>query len=263
MPTKIDWSDEMINPLGWGCYGPGRTPENPKPCSYCYAMRIAHRGMRDYDLCRQFIPHWHPEMLDKPHFWKKPRRIFVQSMGDLFHPSTPQFQIELVLAMAKALPRHTFQFLTKNPKRLKDFNPWPANCWVGTTVTGQADADERLPWLLQVEAVVRFVSHEPLLGAIDLTNYLPPEFCLNCNNTGYPWIECGNEHSGYDYRYTCECKTQKYVDWAIIGAQTGPGAVKPKLEWVQGLIDQYRAAGVPLFLKDNLNRVDKIQEFPV
>jgi protein gp37 len=224
--SKIEWCDETLNPLGWGCYGPGGTPEVPRVCSYCYAKRMAHRGVRDCELCRQFIPHWHPEMLDKPHHWKKPRRIFVQSMGDLFHPETPQFRIELVLAMAKVLSRHTFQFLTKNPKRLKEFNPWPANCWVGTTVTNQDDAIVRVPPLWNVEAPVRFVSFEPLLGPI---------------NVGL---------SG------------AYIKWAIIGGQTGPGAVKPKPEWVQGLIDQYRAAGVALFLKDNLKWGEKIQEFP-
>jgi len=247
MPSKIEWTDEALNPLGWGCYGPGGTPENPQPCSYCYARRLATRSLRDCDLCRKFIPHWHPEMLDKPHHWKKPRRIFVQSMGDLFHPTTFEFQIELVLAQAKTCPRHTFQFLTKNPKRLKDFNPWPSNCWVGTTVTNQADADERLPWLLKMDAAVKFVSHEPLLGDMVVDHYL---FEDEFGNRG--------QHFVGDYKIPFDG-----IKWAIIGAMTGPGAVKPKNQWVQGLIDQYRAAGVSLFLKDNLKLPEKIQEWPM
>lgn len=147
-------------------------------------------------------------------------------MADLFGDWVPEAWIRSVLVSVRKSPRHTFQFLTKNPKRLKDFNPWPPNCWVGTTVTNQEDADERVPWLNRADASIKFISHEPLISQID--NGL----------IFYP------------------------VHWAIIGAMTGPGAVKPQTEWVQILIDQYRAAGVPVFLKDNLRWPEKIQEFP-
>jgi protein gp37 len=215
--SKIEWCDETINPLGWGCYGPGGTPEAPRVCSYCYAKRFAARNTRGCPLCQAFIPHWHPEALNKPLHWRKPRRIFVQSMGDLFGDWVPSEWILDVLAVARDCPQHTFQFLTKNPKRLSLWNgTWPSNCWVGTTITNQPDADERLFWLNKVKASVLFVSHEPILGPIDLGPI--------------DWA----------------------TQWAIIGAQTGPGAVNPALEWVGSLIEQYKAAGVPLFLKDNL-----------
>jgi protein gp37 len=159
-------------------------------------------------------------------------------MGDLFHPCTPQFQIELVLAMARACPQHTLQFLTKNPKRYREFNPWPKNCWLGTTVTNQPDADERLPWLLQAEAQVRFVSHEPLLGSTDMAPWLQGEADLFGTDSSF------NRRSGPG--------VPAQLSWAILGGMTGPGAVKPDPEWVLSLEKQYQSAGVPIFEKGNL-----------
>jgi protein gp37 len=230
--TAIEWTDYTWNPVT-GCWGPGGTAEKPNRCFYCYAEKVARRFGNVY-AGRGYIPKgfdffhpaFYPERLGQPAKVKKPSKIFVCSMADLFGDWVPEDWIYKVLATAAFnAPHHTFQFLTKNPKRLKDFNPWPQNCWIGTTVTNQADADERLPWLLQVDASVRFVSHEPLTGSIDL---------LVCHKNR----EVLGAHHG--------------IDWAILGAMTGPGAVKSESEWVQGLIDQYRAAGVPLFLKDNL-----------
>jgi protein gp37 len=168
-----------------------------------------------------------PSRLSEPSKVKKPSRIFVCSMGDLWGAWVPEAWIEAVIRAAMDCGQHTFMFLTKNPKRYREFGLLPPNCWVGATVTNQADADERLPWLLQVDAPVRFVSHEPLLGAIELED--DPE------SNKPPWAEG--------------------IDWAIIGAQTGPGAVKPESQWVLGLAEQYRLAGVPLFLKDNIKPV--------
>lgn len=251
MTTKIEWCDETLNPQGWGCYGPGGTPDNPQRCSYCYAYRMASRMLRTCELCNQFIPHYHPEAMAKVRQWKKPRKIFWQSMGDLFHPHTPDWLIQEVLYTVKIDLRHTHIFLTKNPRRLLDFNSWPSNCWVGTTVTNQQDADERLPWLLKVEAPVRFVSHEPLLGEIDL--YSVPK--------GYFKIPQGQSKGPLFGIRRCLPK----INWAIIGAMTGPGAVKPDPGWGRRLIDQYRAAGVPVFCKDNLEMpvgMRRIQEWP-
>jgi protein gp37 len=239
MPTSIEWCDETINPLGWGCYGPGGTPERPQPCSYCYARRIAARNLRPCPLCREFIPHWHSEQLDKPHTWKKHRKIFVQSMGDLMHPCTPEFQIRLVQGMIRALPRHTFMLLTKNTGRYQEFNPWPANAWLGATVTNQADADERLPGLVQVDAPVRFVSHEPLLGQIKIAHGQGLFPTRTYSRSG---------QFGQDLMII---KTPG-LSWAIIGAMTGPGAVPVDPAWVVSLEAQYQAAGVPVFEKDSL-----------
>jgi protein gp37 len=246
--TAIEWTNFTWNPVT-GCWGPGGTAEKPNRCAYCYAHKIAHRfKVQQYqtEFSEPFAPTFHHDRLNQPAKVKKSSRIFVCSMADLFGDWVPQAWIEAVLKWGVGnAPQHTFQFLTKNPKRLKDFNPWPANCWVGTTVTNQADADERLPWLVQVDAPVRFVSHEPLLSAIDVLPWIPGPWPMD---TPMP------THNNY-------------ISWAIIGAQTGPGAVKPTDEWVSALIRQYRAAQVPIFLKDNLYPPDapatvKFQEWP-
>ena len=235
--TAIEWTDYTWNPVT-GCWGPGGTAEKPNRCPYCYAAPLTNR------FKRTFAPTFYPVRLDQPARVKKPSKIFVCSMADLFGDWVPTPWILRVLERVNDAKNshHTFQFLTKNPKRLKDFNPWPDNCYVGTTVTNQADADERLHWLVQVQAPVLFVSHEPLLADIDLK----------------PWVHfpCG-----------------QVIQWAIIGAMTGPGAVRPDPVWVLRLEQQYQEAGVPIFEKNNLrlpgDRQDVIsagarlfQEFP-
>jgi protein gp37 len=256
--TKIEWTDYTWNPVT-GCWGPEGTAEKPNRCPYCYAQKIAYRfnwhrantGL--VGLSDPFEPQFWPARLSEPAKVKKPSKIFVCSMADLFGDWVPQMWIEAILLVAKQSPHHTFQFLTKNPRRLKDFNPWPANCWVGTTVTNQADVDERLPWLLQVEAPVRFVSHEPLLSDIRLSQWAGEERRVNCEGCSASPVR------GQPY---CPGHDGGGIDWAIIGGMTGYNAVEAKCEWVQGLIDQYRAAGVPCFVKDNLKWPEKIQEWP-
>ena len=228
--TKIEWTDWTWNPVT-GCLGPGGTPQHPMRCSYCYAERMVNRFPD-----RDFNPTFHEKRLAEPAQVKHPVKVFVCSMADLFGDWVPQEWIEAVLNRTQRADyrHHTYQFLTKNPKRLKMFNPWPDNCWVGTTVTNQADADERLPWLLQVEAPVRFVSHEPLLGQInDMQDFVfsgPGKFV---DPPGHRVWE-------------------PKINWAIIGAMTGAKAVLPKPSWVVSLEAQYQEAGIPIFEKDNL-----------
>ena len=252
--SRIEWTDFTWNPVT-GCWGPGGSAENPKWCFYCYAMRMACRfnvGQRpDGSFPPGFFPTFYPERLNQPAKVKKPSKIFVCSMGDLFGDWVPQEWIEAVLNRTQRgdYSQHIYQFLTKNPKRLKDFNPWPDNAWVGTTVTNQADADERLPWLLQVDAPVRFVSHEPLLGAIKIRH-------------GQGLFPTKTYSRSGQYGQDLMITKTPVLSWAIIGAMTGPGAVRPEVDWVMGLAQQYRDAGVPLFLKDNLGFKDQPQEFP-
>lgn len=191
-----------------------------------------------YEGYDPFVPRFHPDRLSQPAKVKKPSKIFVCSMADLFGDWVyAQWIMRVRDVAAIVAPWHTYIFLTKNPKRLKDFNPWPSNCWVGTTVTNQDDANARLGWLLQANSTVRFVSHEPLLFPIDMVKAW--------------WVQMGDS-----------AQSNTTIQWGIIGARTGPGAVRPKTGWVQGLVDQYRAAAVPLFLKDNLKWPEKIQEWP-
>lgn len=246
MPSKIEWCDETLNPQGWGCYGPGGTPERPQRCWYCYVERQAKGPyVPDCELCRQLIPHWHPERLWIPLKWRKPRRIFWQSMGDLFHPCSPSWQIEAVLKVVRATPQHTQIFCTKNPSRYAEFNPWPGNCILLTTITGHPglwqEEQDRAIQLLRADCRVRGLSIEPLLGPAEVSAYLYP-YCVIVDS----WALGAKMH------------------WLIIGAYTGKGASRfvPARAWVQSLIDQGRAAGVPIFLKDNLKWPEKIQEWP-
>jgi protein gp37 len=168
-------------------------------------------------------------------------------MGDLFHPCTPREEIDLVLTTIKYTAQHTHIFLTKNPARYQEFNPWPENCWLGATITNQEDADSRTQELFKADARIKFLSAEPLLGEI----YLGRAAGL------YVRIDQSRGPGNLDISIPS-------LRWLIIGATTGPGSKdhKPKPEWVQSLIDQARAAGVALFLKDNLNWPEKIQEYP-
>ena len=260
MPSKIDWCDETLNPQGWGCYGPGGTPEKPQRCWYCYVERQA-RGpyVPDCEMCRQLIPHWHPERLTQPFRWRKPRRIFWQSMGDLFHHFTPTYQIHAVLGVVRATPQHTHIFCTKNPARYadihSDFGPWPENCILLTTITGLGDEQGRIEQLLRAEAPVLGLSLEPLLGRPVILEDFHPIL-------GPPYI--GRNYLRVIHNPVTGIDERSRIGWLIIGAYTGKGASRfvPAAAWVQSLIDQGRKAGVPIFLKDNLRWPEKIQEWP-
>jgi len=220
--TSIETFDFTWNPLGWGCWGPGGSAESPKQCAWCYAKRLAGRGMSKCPLCNAFEPHFHLERLGEPTRLKKPARIFVQSMGDLFGSWTPRYQIELVLDAAWANPQHTFFFLTKHPENMLGLTlTFPPNSWVGTTVTEHKDLSRVLKIAslspLQMKGKW-FLSIEPLLGPIKWTSAV-----LRC------------------------------FDWIIIGALTGYG--KPPAntgQWVRDLTRDCIEASVPIFYKNSL-----------
>lgn len=217
--TAIEWvrnpdgtPGETLNPLGWGCYGPGGTPEKPRICSYCYAKRFADRKLSKCDKCNQFVPHWHFERLKLPYRWKKPRTIFWQDMGDLFGDWMWDYDIAKVRQVARDTNRHTHIFLTKNPSRLAAFNPWPANCWVGVSATDQEMVDQAEKHLANVDARIRFMSLEPLLEAV-----IPPVF-----------------------------------DWVIVGAMTGPKPVRLKQYMWFDVVNMIRRSGCSVFVKNNV-----------
>lgn len=210
--TRIEWTTYTWNPVT-GCRN---------GCPWCYAARIARRFPQRYP--RGFAPTFWPERLEEPRRVRRPARIFVCSMGELFADWVPSDWQRAVLDVARACPWHRFIFLTKSPRNLIRQNPWPDNAWVGASATDQRMASEAVSALRDVQAPVRFVSFEPLLGPIDA------------------------DLSG--------------LDWVIIGALTGPAARQPEVTWVETLIARARAAGAAIFVKDNLRWPERIQEWP-
>jgi len=191
----------------------------------------------------------HPERLDEPVRWKKPRRVFVCSMGDLFHEDVPTyFRNQCFITMMIAAPQHTYIVLTKRPEEMAGYvSSWhPSylpmkNIWFGTSVENQAAADERIPWLLKTPAAVRFLSCEPLLGPVDLGDI----------DIGNGWtadaLTGWHVKEGWgDYQAGCA-----KIDWVITGGESGPGARPMNPDWVRSLRDQCQAAGVAFFHKQN------------
>lgn len=183
--------------------------------------------------------------------WRKPRRVFVDSMSDLFHPDVPEEFIANVWATMAATPHHIYQILTKRPQRMAkmlghvDGEGWRTslgftlplpNVWLGTSVEDDRYAKMRVPYLLATPASVRFLSVEPLLGPVDLTS------CLGWRGA------CGVLHEDYHSRIKYE-NLGRYIDWVIVGGESGPGARPMRVEWAEEVIAKCRAAGVPVFVK--------------
>jgi len=207
--TKIDWTDFSWNPITGCNHG----------CWYCYGRKLFHRFGKSYK------PVFYPDRLGQPAQRKKPAKIFVCSVSDLFAPWTKDEWREAVLKDIENCPiKHTFQLLTKNPERIDKNYKFPDNVWVGTTVTGVDDL-QNIEEIKKVKAKVRFVSFEPLLADIDVI-------------------------------------LKENIDWIIIGKLTGSKKVKLNLHWVNFLILCAKSYKIPLFLKDNLNWPEKIQQFP-
>ena len=241
MPTRIEWCDETINPFGYGCYGPGGTKECPKICEYCYALKMARRGLRKCSLCKKFTPHIHFDQLQRLEQWTKSRNIFVQSMGDVFGDWIIDEWITALFKKCLLHLEHRYLFLTKNPKRydlLDKMNVLPHNdnFWYGVSITDQKSYDDYTRINRGNTVVNRFLSIEPLHSIINLT--------------------------GLGYRR---------IKWVIIGAESGNRKVKiiPKKEWIQWIIDvcKYRNFPIPVFMKDSLIPIvgeeNMIREFPL
>ncbi len=218
--TSIEWTDATWNPVA-GCtvISPG--------CTNCYAMRMAARleamSVQKYSgLTRRSGARsvWTGKItldeksLDTPRTWSKPRRIFVNSMSDLFHEAVPAEFIARVWRVIAETPRHTYQILTKRPERMGEIVaelPWLKNVWLGTSVEN-ADFLTRIEHLRRVSAAVRFISFEPLIGSV----------------------------VGADL---------KDIHWAIVGGESGPKA-RPMLElWVEEIETMCRRNGTAFFFK--------------
>ena len=216
--SGIEWTDATWNPVT-GCdkVSPG--------CDNCYALtqagRLKKMGMAKYQNdgdSRTSGPGFgltcHPDVLDQPIRWQRPRRVFVNSMSDLFHEDVPVEFIQDVLQVMRDTPRHTYQVLTKRSRRmaqLDDELEWPPNAWVGVSVESERYLF-RLEHLRAVSANVRWISAEPLLA---------------------PLGEFGLEG----------------IDWVVVGGESGIGARTMEEEWVTEIRDLCGAAGVPFFFK--------------
>lgn len=250
--TGIEWTDATWNPTT-GCdkVSPG--------CDNCYALKQAKRlkamGQPDYQTDGDptssgpgFGLAMHPHRLDQPLRWARPRRIFVNSMSDLFHKDvTDEFIAQVFAVMARA-EQHTFQILTKRHGRLRSLlsserfydllvgelslftggaNPgltWPLpNVWLGVSVETQQWADTRIPALLDTPAAVRFLSMEPLLGPVNL------QHSLNGDPNGWRAVSA--------------------LQWVIVGGESGPEARPMHPDWARSLRDQCVSAGVPFHFK--------------
>jgi protein gp37 len=163
--------------------------------------------------------------LNKPLERKKTTMYFVCSMGDLFHESVPELWKCKVIDVIKKCPQHIFQILTKRPKEMYDFFiqfPRPTNVWLGVTAENQEMADNRIPILLKIPAAKRFVSIEPMLSPVDLDKNI-------------------SKH--------CSIKPSAFLDWCIVGAESGNNRRECKPEWIDSIVNQCKAAGVPCFVK--------------
>lgn len=244
--TAIEWTDATWNPVR-GC---SRVSEG---CRHCYAEVVAARfsgpGLPYEGLAKRVggEARWTgkvrmvPEHLADPLRWKKPRRIFVNSMSDLFHEGLSDHDISRVFDVITATPRHVYQILTKRPARMRRYflsnarfsptRPLP-NVWLGVSVEDQGAADERIPLLLACPAAVRFVSYEPALGPVDFTRVGA------CRGEPLSALE---EIVGHVER--------PRLDWLIVGGESGPGARSFDVAWAREAVRQCREAGVACFVK--------------
>jgi protein gp37 len=195
---------------------------------------------------------FHPERLDAPMKLRKPARIFVNSMGDLFHNDVPVGLINQIANVMERCDQHVFIILTKRPERMKDVcHNIISNVWLGVTAENQARADERIPILLSIPAAVHFVSVEPMLGPVSLTRikiarqYYPPQAIRPIGEiveinalTGNTVDHLGIERTG-----------GPKLDWVIAGPETGPGARECRPTWITTLWDECFKNKIPFFDK--------------
>lgn len=210
--SAIEWTDATWNPVT-GC------TEISPGCDHCYAKTFAERwrGIPGHPYEQGFDLKLWPERLELPLTWKKPRRIFVNSMSDLFHADVPDSFIRDVFITMELTPRHTYQVLTKRPKRMVRFFAnypevtLPPHIWLGTSIESGAYT-WRADYLRKAPAAVRFISAEPLLGPLPSLNL-------------------------------------EGIHWLIVGGESGHGARPMHPSWARSLRDQAQAAGVAFFMK--------------
>lgn len=288
--TKIEWTKSEDGASGYSWNPVVGCTRVSAGCEHCYAERQArriammwmNRGLSGFDRYYRLIAnfwsddvmrwHWNgkvslfPERLDMPMQWKnRPRRVFVCSMSDLFHPKVPDEFIAQVFATMILCPQHTFLVLSKRPERMRDVlealyddSTWERlvnhgaskyggrsvssihrekpfhNVWLGVSCENQETADERIPLLLQIPAPIRFVSAEPLLGPVDLTKVIGQD------GLGRDALRVDDSFSGI---------VERHLDWVIVGGESGVRARPCEIDWVRSIVQQCHAASVACFVK--------------
>ena len=233
--TKIEW---VRNPDGSQGYTANPVKGYcPMACPYCYARRMYDRFGWDKTIRFNAI-----KTVDELASIKKPSRIFWGSTMELFGTWIEDRWLKHIFHMVELTPQHTHIFLTKRPENLVKWSPFPENCWVRVSATNDNMALEAMLILPKIEAKVKFISFEPLHSAITL----PVAVSLNLGSFHYPL---------------------EWLDWLIIGAETGNRKEKPPLsevhKWAKEIIAAADEAGIPLFIKDNLKWPVKRQEWPL
>lgn len=290
--SAIEWTDVVWNPVT-GC------TKVSQGCKHCYAEVVAGRFWHHqyvHTVERGFIPvkayaadaltgrprkftdvMTHEDRLLEPLRWRKPAKVFVNSMSDLFHEDVPNEFIDRVFAVMARATRHTFQILTKRPERMREYlthddvgqrvaelamsqacrgsfdecsedwtadeawnyvDGWPLpNVWIGVSVEDQATSDARIPVLLNTPAALRFVSYEPALGPVDFTAIGK----TSQSDPGFSALTCTDDDEGP--------LGDAVLDWVIVGGESGPGARPFDLAWARSTVGQCQAAGVPVFVK--------------
>lgn len=219
--TSIEWTESTWNPVT-GC------TRVSAGCDHCYAERFSERfrGVRGHPFEVGFDLTLRPERLEQPKAWRRPRRIFVNSMSDLFHKDIPCDYIDRVFDTMESAHWHTYQVLTKRSSLMRSFinaryrrHPAPSNIWLGVSVE-DSSALVRIEHLRQSNATLRFVSFEPLLGPV------------------------------------CSANLDQ-IDWVIAGGESGPRARPVEANWIRGLRDKCIAGDHAFFFKQWGGRLPK------
>lgn len=252
--TGIEWTGSTWNPVV-GC------EKVSQGCKHCYAKMLHDMRHKAYlegkkvpmQYAQSFeVVQLKPERLDMPLHWKKPRMIFVDSVSDLFHEDVPDEFIGQVFGVMSKTPWHTYQVLTKRAERMLDVVKRVhaiagilPNVWLGVSVEDQKSANFRIPFLLKAPAAVRFLSCEPLLAQVNLTEllYEANGDTVFDNDVQIPWRYIDALRGYYDNDH------QTSIDWVIAGGESGPEARPMHPEWARSIRDQCQTAGVPFFFK--------------
>lgn len=258
--TAISWTSATWNPVV-GC------EHVSDGCDHCYAKQLHDQRHKAFVAGKKVLPQYSvpfetvqlkPDRLLQPTTWAKPRRVFVNSVSDLFHKDVPEAFLDQCFAVMAFASRHQFQILTKRPHRMKAYIDgladrggsgrgfrrladaarslglglefegiplvgWPIpNIWLGTSVEHQAAADKRVPLLLDTAAAIRFLSCEPLLGPVDLMPLQIQHYMPN-----------------------------RRIDWIIVGGESGRDRREMKLEWLAEIVGHCRISGVAVFVKQD------------